>query len=569
MAQTATVQIQMPEMGESVTEGIVLEWHVAEGDTVSEGDTVVEVSTDKIDAEVPAPADGVITKLLASVDDEVKVGQPLAEMEATGEVNPDSPALGGTSNGEGPGAEPAGPVDAGDPPPPARQEGVPPTTPPAGEAASSEGSEGGADGGGQALTIQMPEMGESVSSGVVLEWHVAEGDTVSEGDTVVEVSTDKIDAEVPAPADGVITKLLASVDDEVKVGQPLAEMEATGEVNPDSPALGGTSNGEGPGAEPAGPVDAGDPPPPARQEGVPPTTPPAGEAASSEGSEGGADGGGQALTIQMPEMGESVSSGVVLEWHVAEGDTVSEGDTVVEVSTDKIDAEVPAPADGVITKLLASVDDEVKVGQPLAEMEATGEVNPDSPALGGTSNGEGPGAEPAGPVDAGDPPPPARQEGVPPTTPPAGEAGNHHGIQRIGLSATQRPLERIGQFLVGPKRECRIVDAGQKKALDLEIVVPVEDMADPGAPAYPSEGGPPPSEVEPSAHARSIWPAIYPRLLELVQEHTSTMIFVNNRRAAERLAKRLNELANGEGEQELPATEHAGHARGEDASASP
>src|SRR4051794_32568213 len=132
-------------------------------------------------------------------------------------------------------------------------------------------------------------------------------------------------------------------------------------------------------------------------------------------------------------------------------------------------------------------------------------------------------------------------------------------IQRIGLSATQRPLERIGQFLVGSKRECRIVDAGQKKELDLEIVVPVEDMADPGAPAYPSEDGPPPTEIEPSAHVRSIWPAIYPKLLELVQEHTSTMIFVNNRRAAERLAKRLNELANGEGEQELPATEQLGN----------
>jgi len=148
--------------------------------------------------------------------------------------------------------------------------------------------------------------------------------------------------------------------------------------------------------------------------------------------------------------------------------------------------------------------------------------------------------------------------GDPSPDPPTG-AGDGPGIQRIGLSATQRPLERIGQFLVGPKRECRIVDAGQKKALDLEIVVPVEDMADPGAPAYPSEDGPPPTEVEPSAHVRSIWPAIYPKLLELVQEHTSTMIFVNNRRAAERLAKRLNELANGHGEEELPPTEHAGH----------
>ncbi len=82
MAQTTTVQIPMPEMGESVTEGIVLEWHVSEGDFVNEGDTVVEVSTDKVDAEVPAPMDGVITKLLVSVDDEVPVGSPMAEMEA-------------------------------------------------------------------------------------------------------------------------------------------------------------------------------------------------------------------------------------------------------------------------------------------------------------------------------------------------------------------------------------------------------------------------------------------------------------------------------------------------------
>jgi multifunctional 2-oxoglutarate metabolism enzyme len=102
MAQTATVQIQMPEMGESVTEGIVLEWHVAEGDFVEEGDTVVEVSTDKVDAEVPAPAAGTITKLIAKVDDEVPVGAVLAEME---------PGENGASAGaaEGQGAPAAGP----------------------------------------------------------------------------------------------------------------------------------------------------------------------------------------------------------------------------------------------------------------------------------------------------------------------------------------------------------------------------------------------------------------------------------------------------------------------------
>jgi len=94
MPETATVQIPMPEMGESVTEGIVLEWHVAEGDAVKEGDTIVEVSTDKVDAEVPAPMDGVITKLIAQVDDEVPVGAPLAEMEAgSGEPQAAEPEL--------------------------------------------------------------------------------------------------------------------------------------------------------------------------------------------------------------------------------------------------------------------------------------------------------------------------------------------------------------------------------------------------------------------------------------------------------------------------------------------
>jgi multifunctional 2-oxoglutarate metabolism enzyme len=142
MAETATVQIAMPEMGESVTEGIVLEWHVAEGDFVSEGDTVVEVSTDKVDAEVPAPMDGVITKLLVAVDDEVPVGAPMAEMEA------------GEGSSEGSGAASAGPVTAGDPPPPPvakASSGVgPPTVPPAGETAggnglASSGGNGSAD----------------------------------------------------------------------------------------------------------------------------------------------------------------------------------------------------------------------------------------------------------------------------------------------------------------------------------------------------------------------------------------------------------------------------------------
>src|SRR4051812_42925431 len=110
-------------------------------------------------------------------------------------------------------------------------------------------------------------------------------------------------------------------------------------------------------------------------------------------------------------------------------------------------------------------------------------------------------------------------------------------LQRIGLSATQKPLEEVGRFLVGAGRNCRIVDTGVRKPLDLEIQVPVEDMKEPGQPVELDAvyGG--------GDTRRSIWPAIYPELLELVKQHRSTIIFVNARRGAERLALRLNELA--------------------------
>src|SRR5689334_8604666 len=107
MAQTSAVEIQMPAMGESVTEGTVLEWHASEGDEVEEGQTVVEVSTDKVDAEVPAPAAGVITKILAQPDDEVQVGQALAELDTSG--NGASPSAEATEEEpEAPSAESSG-----------------------------------------------------------------------------------------------------------------------------------------------------------------------------------------------------------------------------------------------------------------------------------------------------------------------------------------------------------------------------------------------------------------------------------------------------------------------------
>lgn len=140
-------------------------------------------------------------------------------------------------------------------------------------------------------------------------------------------------------------------------------------------------------------------------------------------------------------------------------------------------------------------------------------------------------------------------------------------MQRIGLSATQRPLDEVARYLGGRERSesgawrerpVSIVDTGVRKQLDLEVVVPVEDMGELGKPTKDSQdlvmSGPAAGTPEVRA---SIWPAIYPRLLELIRSHTSTLIFVNSRRLAERLSNQLNELA----EEELVRAHHGSVAR--------
>jgi ATP-dependent Lhr-like helicase len=133
-------------------------------------------------------------------------------------------------------------------------------------------------------------------------------------------------------------------------------------------------------------------------------------------------------------------------------------------------------------------------------------------------------------------------------------------IQRIGLSATQRPLEEIGRF-VGGGRPIELVDAGVAKQLDLQVVVPIEDMRELGSPGQLNQQR---QEADGSyitagleVGSSSIWPSIYPALLALVREHRSTIVFVNNRRLAERLALRLNELA----ESEVARAHHGSLAR--------
>ncbi|MDQ6775298.1 MAG: DEAD/DEAH box helicase, partial [Actinomycetota bacterium] len=135
-------------------------------------------------------------------------------------------------------------------------------------------------------------------------------------------------------------------------------------------------------------------------------------------------------------------------------------------------------------------------------------------------------------------------------------ANTGRDVQRIGLSATQSPLEEVARFMVGPRRTCKIVDTGVRKPLDLRIHVPVESMVEPDSASAP--------ELDPllgagDATRRSIWPAIYPELIELVRAHRSTILFVNARRGAERLALRLNEMAG----EEIARAHHGSLAREE------
>ena len=198
-------------MGESVTEGTVLEWLKEEGDHVEEGESLVEVSTDKVDAEVPATAAGTLTKILKGPDDVVKVGEALAEIEPGGS---DASAAPTPAAGEGD-------ADIGDDADAATLQAEY-----QGDGSGGDSGEVGGSTTAEPVDLVMPEMGESVTEGTVLEWLKQPGDEVDEGEPLVEVSTDKVDAEVPSPVAGTVLETLVEPDDVVKVGQALARLQA-------------------------------------------------------------------------------------------------------------------------------------------------------------------------------------------------------------------------------------------------------------------------------------------------------------------------------------------------------
>src|SRR3954471_17794634 len=223
-AGTTTIQITLPEMGESVTEGTILEWLKQVGDEVELDEGIVEVSTDKVDAEVPSPASGVLTKILVEPDETVPVGTVLGEISPSGSngAAPEPEALPETHDSDWASDESA--VEEAE----------------YGAAAEVENEEAKEELDGlkpqaaveptdaEVVDIPVPEMGESVSEGTVLDWLVKVGDQVEKDQGLVEISTDKVDAELPSPVAGTVVEILAAPDDVVATGIVVARI-AVGE----------------------------------------------------------------------------------------------------------------------------------------------------------------------------------------------------------------------------------------------------------------------------------------------------------------------------------------------------
>jgi len=205
--------VQMPALGESVTEGTVTRWLKQEGDTVELDEPLLEVSTDKVDTEIPSPAAGVLTKIVAHEDDTVEIGGELAVIGDAAEST------------DGGGA--AQPVAARAPEPqpepeaqPAPEEPQPQAEPePAAAPAAS-----GQDATGTSHPVLMPELGESVTEGTVTRWLKKVGDSVDVDEPLVEVSTDKVDTEIPSPVAGTLISITAEEDVTVSVGGELARI---------------------------------------------------------------------------------------------------------------------------------------------------------------------------------------------------------------------------------------------------------------------------------------------------------------------------------------------------------
>jgi len=214
-----TFSVTMPALGESVSEGTVTRWLKSEGDHVAMDEPLLEVSTDKVDTEIPSPVAGILQKIVVAIDQTVPVGAELAII-ADGAAPASTPA-------------PAAPVAAAPVTPPpaapvAAAPAAPVTPPPAAPVAAAPAASAG-------TIITMPALGESVSEGTVTRWLKGVGDSIAVDEALLEVSTDKVDTEIPSPVAGTIISIDVPVDSTVPVGARLAVIGGAGASAPAAP----------------------------------------------------------------------------------------------------------------------------------------------------------------------------------------------------------------------------------------------------------------------------------------------------------------------------------------------
>ncbi|MER6265826.1 2-oxoglutarate dehydrogenase, E2 component, dihydrolipoamide succinyltransferase [Streptomyces sp900105755] len=216
------VSVTLPALGESVTEGTVTRWLKAEGERVEADEPLLEVSTDKVDTEIPAPASGVLASIKVAEDETVEVGAELAIIDD---------GTGAPAAAPAPAAEPAAaPAPAAEAPAPAAEAPAAPAPAPA--AAAPAAPAGGASG----TDVVLPALGESVTEGTVTRWLKSVGDSVEADEPLLEVSTDKVDTEIPAPTSGVLLEITVGEDETAEVGAKLAVIGAPGAAPAAAPA---------------------------------------------------------------------------------------------------------------------------------------------------------------------------------------------------------------------------------------------------------------------------------------------------------------------------------------------
>ena len=242
-------RVTMPALGESVTEGTVTRWLKNVGDTVEVDEPLVEVSTDKVDTEIPSPVAGVLQEILAEEDATVEVGGDLCVIGDGSEESAAAPS-------DEPAAEESAPEqsaeDQDEESATEEQAAEPAAEEPAQEqAAPAQDAPSAGSGAGE--TVTMPALGESVTEGTVTRWLKAEGDTVEVDEPLVEVSTDKVDTEIPSPVAGVLTKIIAGEDETVEVGGDLCVIGGEAGGSAEQPQ--GASSGEPSGSAEEAPTE--------------------------------------------------------------------------------------------------------------------------------------------------------------------------------------------------------------------------------------------------------------------------------------------------------------------------